>query len=111
MKRSSRVMLGLACGIVITLPALLLAVASAGAGHGDYVLARVLFPYTVLLARLAGDTITAPLIGIALSQFPAYGLACALYRPGVWATGAAALAAAHAAAAIACFSGFLPNFS
>ena len=59
--------------------------------RGVYVLAKVLFPYTMLLTRSADDRITVPLIGIVFSRLPAYGLACGLYRPGFRSIGAAVL--------------------
>lgn len=53
--------------------ALFLAVVSAGSGHGDYLWARILFPYTMLLT-LRFDTITGPLTWLAIVQFPSYGV-------------------------------------
>ena len=60
---------GIAVGAVITVPAILLAAASAGAGHGDYAIARLLYPYSMLLTRFTGDRISALLIALALAQF------------------------------------------
>lgn len=59
--------------LVATPPLLLLAIASAGAGHGDYFWAKVFFPFT-LLSVLAFDSITVPFIMLAVVQFPLYGL-------------------------------------
>jgi hypothetical protein len=59
--------------ILITPVALFLGVLSGGAGHGDYVLAKILFPYTMLLAQISG-TISPILVIIAILQFPAYGI-------------------------------------
>jgi hypothetical protein len=47
---------------------------SAGGGHGDYRLAMMLFPYTMLSA-LIFDSITVPFIALAIIQFPLYGVA------------------------------------
>ncbi|MFO0962634.1 MAG: hypothetical protein U0625_06965 [Phycisphaerales bacterium] len=63
---------GLLLGIIITPFALLLAVVSAGAGHGDYVLAKLLFPFT-MLSSLVFRSITVPFILLAVVQFPFYG--------------------------------------
>jgi len=60
--------------LVVTPIALLLGVGSAGAGHGDYRLAMILFPYT-LLSAVIFDSITTPFIILAIIQFPLYGIA------------------------------------
>ena len=52
---------------------LLLGLASAGVGHGDYRLAMVLFPFTMLSA-FAFNSITIPFIIVAVIQFPLYGI-------------------------------------
>jgi hypothetical protein len=49
------VLIGAIRGAGLELPALLLAIVSAGGGHGDYVAARVLFPLPMLLTRLEGE--------------------------------------------------------
>lgn len=51
---------------------LLAAVASAGAGHGSYLLAKILFPFT-MLSTLVFGSIIAPAIALAVLQFPFYG--------------------------------------
>ena len=45
---------------------------SAGAGHGDYFLAKILFPYT-LLSTAAFDRIEPPFMFL-LIQYPVYGV-------------------------------------
>lgn len=60
--------------LIVTPIALLLGVGSAGAGHGDYRLAMILFPYT-LLSTSVFDSITPPFIILAIIQFPIYGVA------------------------------------
>jgi hypothetical protein len=60
--------------LIVTPIALLLGVGSAGAGHGDYRLAMILFPYTLLSTSLF-DSITPPFIILAIIQFPIYGVA------------------------------------
>lgn len=106
------VIIGLGIGILISPVAAVLAMVSGGAGHGHYEFARLLFPYTMLLTRIAGDTITVPLIILALVQFPIYGAFIGGFVPKrqAWAMGAI-LFAVHALAAALCFSGVIPNFS
>ena len=65
-KFSSRA--GLLIGLCLTTIALLLALFSAGAGHGDYVLARLLYPIPMLATN---NTITGLSVGLAVVQFPA----------------------------------------
>jgi hypothetical protein len=100
----------MACGAFVSLPALFLAVMSAGAGHGDYIAARMLFPYSMLLILVEGS-IGALSQAVGLLQFPLYGalLGWSLWRRS-W--GAAILVATlHVIAAAICFAGILPYFS
>jgi hypothetical protein len=60
--------------LLLTPIALLLGVGSGGAGHGDYRLAMMLFPYT-MLSTFVFDSITVPFIVLAIIQFPLYGIA------------------------------------
>ena len=60
---------GAAVGVIVTIPAALLAVKSGGAGHGDYVAARLLFPVPMLLAVVPTIMMT-----LALAQCVLYGL-------------------------------------
>ena len=59
--------------LVVTPPALLLGIGSAGAGHGDYFWAKILFPYT-MLSTVLFESITVPFLVLAIVQFPLYGL-------------------------------------
>ena len=61
-------------GGFVTLPAMLLAIIFAGAGHGHYDFARALFPFSMLATLLTGNYISIPLIIAGLLQFPLYGL-------------------------------------
>lgn len=66
-----------------------------------------------LATLFCGDVITPPILVSALVQFPVYGVlvGSGIGRRGVgWAV-AAAVVLIHAVAAIACFSGLIPNFS
>jgi hypothetical protein len=58
--------------LIVTPIALLLGIGSAGAGHGDYRFAMILFPYT-LLSTAVFNSIT-PFIILAIIQFPLYGI-------------------------------------
>lgn len=106
-------MIGLAAGLLATVPAVVLAVASGGAGHGHYSLARLFYPYTMLLTRLAGDSITPPLVALALAQFPLYGAAIGLASPRkrLLGTIVGTISTVHVMACCACFGGAIPNFS
>ena len=104
-------------GVIVTPIAFFLALLSAGAGHGHYVFARLFFPYSMLLTRWANDTITFPLILLALVQFPLYGAIIGIAtskRPLARLIGCVAavlIVVVHAIAVMKCFSGLIPNFS
>jgi hypothetical protein len=82
-------LIGLLIGAALTISAIILALSSIGDGHGDFVFARLLFPYSMLLTLLTRD-ITAPLItlehnwsgracaaGLGQGQTPVRTLLCA----------------------------------
>jgi hypothetical protein len=71
MSRSS--LIGLGFGAVVGILFLLLSVFAAGAGHGTYLPAKILFPFA-MLASVFGHSITLPYVVLALVQFPVYGL-------------------------------------
>ncbi|CAG1010575.1 hypothetical protein PHYC_03883 [Phycisphaerales bacterium] len=106
--------MGLVAGILATVPALYVAIASGGGGHGDYVFTRILFPLPMLLTALTGDSISALSILLAVIQFPLYGLAFgAIGRPRnarAW-MAVGIVIGLHALWAALCFAGLLPNFS
>lgn len=87
-------------GVVAGAVAIVVALSSAGGGHGSYGLAAVLFPYTMISTRFFGS-ITPPFMVLAVIQFPVYGavIAWAGDRGGKWKV-LAAIAAVHAVAAI-----------
>jgi len=71
---------GFGVGILIAIPLLLLAVLWAAGGHGTYALAKILFPIPMICVVTRGS-VTAPIIFLALVQFPFYGLILSLlYR-------------------------------
>jgi hypothetical protein len=63
--------------IVITPFCLLLALGSAGAGHGDYFLIKIFFPYT-MISTIYLNSITLPFIILGIIQFPLYGIIIAI---------------------------------
>lgn len=67
----------LVLSIIVTPLALVLGLFSAGGGHGNYVLARILFPYT-MLSTAAYGSITDLFFAVAIAQFPVYGVALAV---------------------------------
>jgi hypothetical protein len=104
------VVFGATLGLLLEVVALFAAFISAGAGHGEYIAARALFPASMLLTLIDGHI--GPLsLGFALVQFPLYGVligwaqARGAYRP------AAIMGSLHLAAAIFCFGGALSDFS
>lgn len=104
------ILLGIAFGAFLELPALFLAIMSGGAGHGEYVAARILFPFSMLLTLVEGSIGTLATI-IGLLQFPAYG---ALLGWSIWRRSYGAIlvvASLHAAAAVICFTGVLPDYT
>jgi hypothetical protein len=62
--------IGAILGVVVTPVALVLAVLSGGAGHGDYLWARVLFPVLTFVMLAGGGAAVLPLT---LFQYPLYG--------------------------------------
>jgi hypothetical protein len=90
---------------------LFLGLISAGAGHGDYFLAKILFPYT-LLSTAAFDSIEPPFMFLALIQYPAYGVVIGLanVRRKLILSGAA-LAVLHGLAVAGAFVFANPYFS
>lgn len=101
---------GAALGALVLLPALFAAFISAGAGHGDYMAARALFPYSMLLTLVEGS-IGPVALAVGLAQFPVYGGVIAWCGEGKRMRAAGLVAALHVLAGLACFSGILPNFS
>jgi hypothetical protein len=71
--KSSKFWIPLVVSLFLTPVFLFLGLVSGGAGHGEYVLARILFPFTMLSTRIFGSIVT-PFIVLAIIQFPLYGL-------------------------------------
>jgi hypothetical protein len=110
--RALRVIAGAIIGVLVAPGAILLAIVSGGAGHGHYVSARLLFPYTMLLTLLMHDTITPLLAALALGQFPLCGalIGCAASKTQAMIV-IGLLLILHMGAVALCFMGLIPNFS
>jgi hypothetical protein len=109
--KASTISKPLVASLVATPLFLLAAIASAGAGHGSYLLAKILFPFT-MLSTLVFGSIVVPAIALAVLQFPFYGfiLGRANVKGGLQ-TRAAVLLFAHILAVAACFILIGGNFS
>ena len=102
-------LVGLAVGLLVMPLAATLGIISAGAGHGDYFLAKVLFPFTMLSTFLLGS-ITLPFVLVALAQFPVYGwLVGQSARHKRW-VGTLSMAVAHLTAVACNIALRNPNF-
>ena len=97
-----------AVSVLFTPVALGLGIMSAGAGHSNYFLAKILFPYT-MLSTVSYDAITISFIFIAVVQYPIYGLILSSFRQ--LKTALIVLAIAHAFFAVLAVLYVGPNFS
>ena len=97
---------GLVFGLCATPVALLLALFSAGAGPGHWVLARALYPIPMLVTLLTDKTVTGLSGGLAVAQVPAEGAFAAPGGSSRW----LALVLVHLAAVATAFSGVLDYF-
>jgi hypothetical protein len=90
----------LSISILLTPICLFLAVVSAGAGHGSYLLAKILFPLSMLSAAAFNSITTLSMI-FAVIQFPLYGLILGMAaNRGRLRTLAALLSVTHALAVV-----------
>ena len=97
--------------ILLTPIFLFLGVVSAGAGHGNYLLAKILFPFT-MLSTVAFNSITIPSMVFAVIQFPLYGVILGVSgERGRFRKIAALLAVTHALAVGICLLAVSDNFS
>jgi len=111
--RQSRlpVALGFVSGVLVGLAAVVAAIASAGAGHGNYVAARALFPVPMLLTFYQGDSFGLLSMIVALAQFPFYGVLVAWTYGRKSSVPLLTVSLVHLLAGAICFLGALPNFS
>jgi hypothetical protein len=90
---------------------LLFAYASAGAGHGDYFFAKILFPFTMLSAVFF-NSITMPFVLLAIAQFPIYGIIFGLANlKGKLDFSIAGVSVIHLLAIFTCFLSLAEKFS
>jgi hypothetical protein len=109
--KASAISKPLVVSLIATPLFLFAAVASAGAGHGSYMLAKILFPFT-MLSTLAFGSIIAPAIALAVLQFPFYGFILGTANvKGRFRTRPAVLLLIHILAVAACFILIGDNFS
>ena len=87
----------------ITPIALLLGVASGGAGHGNYGLAKTLFPFAMLSVLITDGVISIFGIVLAVAQFPIYGVIAGLSIVQSRWLPVVAMLAVHVVSAIVCF--------
>lgn len=93
--------------LVLTPVGLALGMMSAGAGHGNYLLAKALFPWT-MLSTVFLSSITASFIALAIIQYPTYGLILGLANRSVRLSRApVVLISVHTLLAVVCLA--LPN--
>jgi len=96
---------------LLTPVCLLLAIGSAGAGHGDYLYAKLLYPY-MMLSSLVFDSLVIPFILLAVPQFALYGALCGLAAAkGRTLTVGLAIIIMHALAVALCFLLLSSNFA
>ena len=99
--------IGLVSGVALNIPTVLIAVATGGAVDGGHILAKLLFPYSMLLTRFLGDGMDLPHIVLALGQFPLYGGVIGMsfsWKRLRWSV-VGVLAVLHVLAAVACLVG------
>jgi hypothetical protein len=97
--------------IILTPVALFLALVSAGSGHGNYLVAKLLFPYTMLSTVVAGE-ISLIFLVLAFLQFPIYGFILALGAQAEKMKSVAyTIAAIHVFGVLLCFLLVSENFS
>ena len=97
--------------LVLTPFFLLVGFFSAGAGHGSYFFAKVLFPFT-MMSTVFYDEITLTFLVLGVFQFPIYGVFLgAMNRLCLKRSAIVALSILHVCATAACFLLIGENFS
>jgi hypothetical protein len=109
--RKSGIWESIVISVVLTPIALFFGMVSGGAGHGDYFIAKLLFPYTMLSTTFFGE-INLVFLAVALIQFPFYGCLVAFgIHTGKVRLSVLLLAAIHILAVLICFRAVSENFS
>jgi hypothetical protein len=91
--------------LLITPLALFVGFVSTGAGHGNYVLARIIFPYTFAYWHFSNNAIPSSLAILGFLQIPIYGGLLALPSSKyIMLLVGTVLATLHLAAVYLCFS-------
>jgi hypothetical protein len=91
-------LLGAIIGLGFGAVAIWMATAAAGGGHGTYLPAAILFPYSMVISAFLGN-IPRALVVLAFVQYPIYGAVAALVQSPR--RGWLALSCLHAAVALA----------
>ena len=81
MTQGERLRMMLFRAAVVEVVAIAVTFVSAAGGHGNYVAAKILFPYSLALTRFT-HVITRPLVTVAIAQYPAYALVFLGVGPG-----------------------------
>jgi hypothetical protein len=104
---ATRVELGAILGVVIGVLAITVVVFAAAGGHGTYVPAVIAFPVAMLTTRFT-NTISAVAVGLAVLQFPLYGVLIAGAQDAKCSRVAALILAVHVTMAATTYA-FLQN--
>ncbi len=60
--------------VIVTPVFLFITVLTAAGGHGSYMPAKILFPWTMAATAFTDGAITQPLVAMAIVQYPLYGI-------------------------------------
>ena len=97
--------------VLVTPVFLFITVLAAGGGHGSYMPAKLLFPWTMAATAFTRD-IVQPFVVVAIAQYPVYGIMLDWVRSaGQLRSGVLTLAAAHVAAVMLAFAISNPSFT
>jgi len=96
---------------LVTPVCLELAMLSGAAGHGNYLLAKILYPYS-MFSTIFLDEITVPFIILAIIQLPLYGVILGIANMrGKIISATISLTVVHSLAVVACLIFIGSNFS
>ena len=101
--RAGVLSVALGAALVLAPDLLYLAVLSAGGGHGNYLWAKVFFPFTMLSTSIFGS-ITPLFLAVAVVQIPVYGLILGVFaKSGPLLLASSWILVVHIFAVVACF--------